>query len=67
MAVSGLYLLCYGVFRFLVEFVRMPDAQIGYLVFNWVTMGQVLSLPMIVIGAAFLVYAYRRKDGAVSW
>jgi phosphatidylglycerol:prolipoprotein diacylglycerol transferase len=67
MAVSGLFLLCYGVFRFLVEFVRQPDAQIGYLAFDWLTMGHVLSLPMIVLGAAFLVYAYRRTDGAVSW
>jgi len=67
MAVSGLFLLCYGVFRFLVEFVRQPDAQIGYLAFDWLTMGHVLSLPMIVLGAAFLIYAYRRADGAVSW
>jgi phosphatidylglycerol:prolipoprotein diacylglycerol transferase len=67
MAVSGLFLLCYGVFRFLVEFVRQPDAQIGYLAFDWLTMGHVLSLPMIVLGAAFLIYAYRRTDGAVSW
>jgi len=67
MAVSGLFLLCYGIFRFLVEFVRQPDAQIGYLAFDWLTMGHVLSLPMIVLGAAFLVYAYRRTDGAVSW
>jgi phosphatidylglycerol:prolipoprotein diacylglycerol transferase len=67
MAVSGLFLLCYGVFRFLVEFVRQPDAQIGYLAFDWLTMGHVLSLPMIVLGAAFLVYAYRRTDGVVSW
>jgi phosphatidylglycerol:prolipoprotein diacylglycerol transferase len=67
MAVSGLFLLCYGVFRFLVEFVRQPDAQIGYLAFGWLTMGHVLSLPMIVLGAVFLVYAYRRTDGAVSW
>jgi phosphatidylglycerol:prolipoprotein diacylglycerol transferase len=67
MAVSGLFLLCYGVFRFLVEFVRQPDVQLGYLAFDWLTMGHVLSLPMIVLGAAFLVYAYRRTDGAVSW
>jgi len=67
MAVSGLFLLCYGVFRFLVEFVRQPDAQLGYLAFGWLTMGHVLSLPMIVLGAAFLLHAYRRKDGAVSW
>jgi phosphatidylglycerol:prolipoprotein diacylglycerol transferase len=67
MAVSGLFLLCYGVFRFLVEFVRQPDAQIGYLAFGWLTMGHVLSLPMIILGAAFLIHAYRRSDGAVSW
>jgi len=67
MAVSGLYLVCYGLFRFVVEFVRMPDAQIGYLAFDWLTMGQVLSLPMIVIGLLFYVYAMRRTDGRVSW
>lgn len=67
MAVSGMYLLCYGVFRFAVEFVRVPDEQIGYLAFGWVTMGQVLSLPMIIIGLAFLTYAYRRTDGKISW
>jgi phosphatidylglycerol:prolipoprotein diacylglycerol transferase len=67
MAVSGLYLLTYGVLRFLVEFVRLPDAHIGYLAFDWLTMGHLLTLPMIVIGAAFMMYAYRRKDGAVSW
>ena len=53
MAVSGLFLLGYGVFRFLVEFVRLPDAQIGYLAFGWLTMGQVLSLPMIVLAPRF--------------
>jgi phosphatidylglycerol---prolipoprotein diacylglyceryl transferase len=67
MAISGLYLICYGVFRFVVEFLRMPDAQIGYLAFNWLTMGQILSLPMIIIGLIFYVYAMRRTDGQVSW
>ena len=67
MAVSGLFLLCYGVFRFAVEFVRLPDAHIGYLAFGWLTMGHMLTLPMIVFGVAFLVYAYRRTDGKVSW
>jgi phosphatidylglycerol:prolipoprotein diacylglycerol transferase len=67
MAVSGLYLVCYGVFRFVIEFVREPDAQLGFIAFNWVTMGMLLSLPMILIGAAFMVYAYRRSDGMVSW
>ncbi|WP_297795575.1 prolipoprotein diacylglyceryl transferase [uncultured Marinobacter sp.] len=60
MAVSGLFLVCYGVFRFLVEFVRQPDAQIGYLAFDWLTMGQVLSFPMIVAGAGLMLIAYRR-------
>ncbi|MGD2137377.1 MAG: prolipoprotein diacylglyceryl transferase [Gammaproteobacteria bacterium] len=67
MAVSGLFLLCYGLFRFAVEFVRVPDAHIGYLAFGWLTMGQLLSLPMILCGIAFMVYAYRRTDGKVSW
>ena len=57
---SGLFLLCYGIFRFAVEFVREPDAQLGYLAFGWVTMGQVLSLPMILLGAGMLWWAYRR-------
>lgn len=60
MAVSGLFLVCYGVFRFLVEFVRQPDPQLGYLAFDWLTMGQVLSFPMIVAGAALMLIAYRR-------
>jgi phosphatidylglycerol:prolipoprotein diacylglycerol transferase len=57
-ALSGLFLIGYGSFRFLVEFVRLPDAHIGYLAWGWVTMGQVLSLPMIVLGLALLAYAY---------
>ena len=67
MAVSGMYLLLYGIFRFAVEFVRVPDAHIGFIAFDWVTMGHVLSFPMIVIGAAFMIYAYRRTDGRISW
>jgi len=61
MAVSGLFGLCYGGFRFAVEFVREPDAQLGYLAFGWLTMGQVLCLPMIAGGAALMFFAYRRK------
>ena len=67
MAVSGMYLLCYGVFRFAVEFVRLPDAHIGYLAFDWFTMGHLLTIPMLLCGVAFVWYAYYRKDGAVSW
>lgn len=60
MAVSGLFLLAYGVFRFGVEFVRLPDEQIGYLAWGWVTMGQVLSAPMILAGLGLLGWVYRR-------
>ena len=61
MAVSGLFLLCYGVFRFAVEFVREPDRHIGFVAFDWVTMGHVLSLPMILFGAVFMVRAYMNQ------
>lgn len=61
MAVSALFLIGYGVFRFAVEFVRMPDVQLGYLAFGWLTMGQVLTLPMIVFGVALFIYAHNRK------
>ena len=61
MAVSGLFLLLYGMFRFLIEFVRVPDEHLGYLFADWVTMGQVLSAPMIIVGAVMLFMAYGRK------
>jgi phosphatidylglycerol:prolipoprotein diacylglycerol transferase len=59
MAVSGLFLTLYGVFRFFVEFYRVPDAHLDYLALGWVTMGQILSTPMIIIGSIMLVMAYR--------
>jgi phosphatidylglycerol:prolipoprotein diacylglycerol transferase len=61
MAVSGVFLLFYGLFRFFIEFYRVPDADLGYLAFDWVTMGQILSTPMIVMGIVMLVLAYRRQ------
>jgi len=59
MAVSGLFLAGYGVLRTAVEFVREPDSHIGYLAFEWLTMGMLLSAPMIAIGVMMLVLAYR--------
>jgi len=59
MAVSGLFSLGYGSFRFMVEFLRQPDQHIGFLAFNWLTMGQLLSIPLIVLGATLLFMAYR--------
>ena len=59
-AASGLFLILYGVFRILIEFVRVPDEQLGYLSLGWVTMGQILSLPMVILGAIMLTLALRR-------
>ncbi|MBX9604922.1 MAG: prolipoprotein diacylglyceryl transferase [Gammaproteobacteria bacterium] len=56
----GLFLMFYGLFRFAVEFVREPDAHIGYLAFDWFTMGQLLSLPMVIIGLVLVIAAGRR-------
>ena len=62
MAVSGLFLLGYGVFRTMVEFVRLPDAHIGYLYgSSWITMGMQLSAPMWLAGLALMVLAYRKR------
>jgi len=60
-------LALYGVSRFLVEFVRVPDEHIGYLAGGWFTEGQLLSAPMIVGGVALLLWAYRvRAPSAIS-
>jgi len=53
-AVSGLFALLYGLFRFGVEFVREPDVQLGFVAFDWLTMGQILSLPLIAVGLLLL-------------
>jgi len=60
MAASGLFLLMYGSFRSLVELLREPDAHIGYIAWGWVTQGQLLSLPMILLGGALLAMALSR-------
>lgn len=62
MAVSGLFALLYGIFRIAVEFVRLPDQDIGYLAFGWLTMGQVLSAPLVIVGILLLYFAYSRKE-----
>ena len=58
-AVSAVFLIGYGVFRTIAEFFREPDAQIGFDLLGWVTRGQLLSLPMIIVGIVLLVIAYR--------
>jgi phosphatidylglycerol:prolipoprotein diacylglycerol transferase len=67
MACSGLFLLLYGTFRILVEFVRVPDEQMGYLAFGWVTTGMLLSTPMVIIGATLFALAQLRGgEGGVA-
>jgi phosphatidylglycerol:prolipoprotein diacylglycerol transferase len=58
-AVSGLFLIGYGTARFIAEFAREPDSFLGFLA-GGLTMGQWLSMPMIVIGIAMMLWAYRR-------
>lgn len=60
--VAGIFAIGYSLSRILVEFVRLPDAQIGYLYGGWLTMGQVLSLPMLVIGIGLVAWAATRRD-----
>ena len=66
-AATGLFLLAYGTFRILVEFVRVPDAQPGYLFGDWLTMGMVLSLPMVLIGAGLIGYAYASRQASGNY
>lgn len=57
----GLFLVMYGMFRFLIEFIREPDVQLGYLWGGWLTMGQLLSVPLILAGVGVLIYAFVMK------
>jgi len=61
-APSGIFLVCYSLARILVELVRVPDVQLGYLAFGWVTMGQILSLPMLLVGITLLILAMTRPE-----
>jgi phosphatidylglycerol:prolipoprotein diacylglycerol transferase len=62
LAPTGLFLTVYGLARFTVEWVRLPDANIGYLAGDWLTMGMLLTLPMILAGAIMMTLAYRRDQ-----
>lgn len=59
-AVTGVFILGYGVFRTIAEFYREPDAHLGFVAFDWMTKGQQLSIPMIIIGAGIIMMAYRQ-------
>ncbi|WP_133130210.1 prolipoprotein diacylglyceryl transferase [Legionella yabuuchiae] len=57
--VSAVFLVGYATARLIIEFFRAPDPQLGYLAFNWLTMGQLLSIPMLIIG---IVYLWMKRD-----
>lgn len=61
-AVSGMFLIGYGALRFLVEYTREPDGFLGLLALGF-SMGQWLSLPMVIGGMVLLAWAYRGKAG----
>ena len=58
---TAIFLIGYGLCRFGIEFIRQPDAQLGYLWGGWLTMGQVLSVPLILAGIALAVYAVKTR------
>lgn len=66
MAVSGWFAFLYGIFRFILEFFRQPDTQLGFIAWDWLTMGQLLSLPLIIIGLALICSANATKTNS-AW
>lgn len=64
MAVSAVFMLSYGSLRFITEFFRTPDAHLGFIAFDWLTMGQLLSLPMIIFGVVVYWLAIKKKAPA---
>lgn len=65
-AATGLFLVCYGAFRFILEFFREPDAPLGFIWGGWLTMGQLLSIPMVLFGIYCWIYAYRSSQPAMQ-
>lgn len=65
-AASGLFLLLYGVFRTVVEFFRTPDEHIGFIAFDWVTVGMLLCVPMWAGGLAILYWAYALNESPAT-
>ncbi len=59
-SVAGVFLCGYGVLRFSAEFFREPDTHIGFDALGWVTRGQLLSIPMILLGVGLFIWAHRR-------
>jgi phosphatidylglycerol:prolipoprotein diacylglycerol transferase len=58
--ISALFLIFYSIFRFIIEFFRVPDEQLGYLLFN-LTMGQIISFIFLLIGIYLIIIKYETK------
>ena len=57
--VSGVFLVAYGVLRLITEYFRQPDSHLGFVALDWLTMGQLLSIPMIIVGILLCLYGRR--------
>lgn len=66
MSASAIFITLYGIFRFIIEFARMPDAEIGYIAFGWLTMGQLLSIPMIIFGLYLFYIIINSNNETIS-
>ena len=62
MAVSAVFAMSYGCLRFITEIFRMPDSHIGFIAFDWLTMGQLLSLPMVLVGLAVYIMSIKNNQ-----
>jgi phosphatidylglycerol:prolipoprotein diacylglycerol transferase len=62
MQISGLFLFAYGVIRFSCEFYRQPDAHLGFVLGEWMTQGQLLSIPMLLLGVILIALTLRRSN-----
>ena len=63
--VAGIFGIGYGLSRIAVEFVRLPDSQLGYLYGGWLTMGMVLSIPLVIAGVGLVFWAATRRESLV--
>ena len=61
---AAMFLVVYGVFRFVVEFTREPDVQLGYIAWGWLTMGQLLSAVIVLVGLILLAWRMTRPQMA---
>ncbi|MGB1310454.1 MAG: prolipoprotein diacylglyceryl transferase [Leucothrix sp.] len=61
-AVTGLFLVGYAIARIAVEFFRVPDQHIGFVAFEWMTQGQLLSIPMLVAGLGLIWWGYNKHS-----